>query len=98
MHDCSTRFESVVTLRAKLIEKFGEQVPQTITFDVGYFEGSQHSKIWLYSASDLEAMYQKYPSGELTLWCDGYSEEETRGKRKRDDSNSGPSKGQKKED
>lgn len=65
---------------------------------MGYFEGSQHSKIWLYSTSDLEAMYRKYPSGEITIWCDGYSEEETHGKRKRDDSSGGPSKRQKKED
>ena len=43
-------------------------------------------------------MYQKYPSGEITLWCDGYTEDETRGKRKRCDSSSGPSKRQKMED
>ena len=31
-------------------------------------------------------MYQKYPSGEITLWCHGYSDTETsRGKRKEDD-------------
>ena len=89
-------------LRAKLIEKLGEQVPQTISFDVGYYEGSQHSKIWLCSPNDLESMYQKYPYGEITLWCYGHNEDEEtgRGKRRRDDSSiNGPSsKRQKKED
>ena len=39
-------------------------------------------------------MYRKYPSGEITLWCDGYNEEEltARGKRKREDTSNGPSK------
>lgn len=102
MHNCHTRFESVIVLRAKLIEKLGEQVPQTISFDVGYYEGSQHSKVWLFSSNDLESMYQKYPSGEITLWCYGCSDDEEtgRGKRKKDDSsiNGPPSKRQKKED
>ena len=43
-------------------------------------------------------MYRKYPSGEITIWCDGYCEEDACGKRKRDDSSGGPSKRQKKED
>jgi len=58
-----------------------------ISFDVGYFEGQQHSKVWLCSKEDLQAMYAKYPKGELTLWGEGVvSEEESigRGKYKRD--------------
>lgn len=99
LHDCHTKFESVVVLRAKLIEKLGEQVPHNINFDVGYFEGPQHSKLWLCSPSDLEAMYRKYSSGDITLWCDAYVDDElARGKRKREDSSSNPSKRQKKED
>ena len=99
LQDCHAKFESVVVLRAKLIEKLGEQVPHNINFDVGYFEGPQHSKLWLCSPSDLEAMYKKYPSGEITLWCDAYVDEElTCGKRKREDSSNNPSKRQKKED
>ena len=43
------------------------------TFDVGYYEGSQHLKIWLCIESDL---YKKYPFGEINLWCDGYNVEE----------------------
>ena len=97
------RFESIVILRAKLIEKLGEQVLNTVTFDVGYYEGQRHSKIWLCSNSDLEAMYHKHPTGEITLWCDGRipgTEEEVMGrsKRKRDDPATGSSKRQKKEE
>ena len=51
LHDVQTRFESIVVLRHKLIQLLGEQVPKTLTFDVGYYEGQyegqQHSKIWL---------------------------------------------------
>ncbi len=85
------RFESVVVLRAQLFEMLGEQVPNNLTFDVGYFGGSQHSKIWLCSNSDLEAMYCNYPRGEITLWCSGSAEVEAvgNGKRKRDDSGTG---------
>lgn len=98
LHDCYTRFESSVTLHAMLIERFGKQVT-LISLDVGYYEGSQHSKIWLYSASDLEAMYQKYP-GDITLWCDGYTVLKTKpvANKKRCDSSGGPSKRQKMDD
>ena len=85
LHGCNSKFESVVVLRAKLIEKFGEQVPNSISFNVGYYEGQQHSKIWLCSQKDLETMYQKYPSGEIVLWCDG-AESDSGNKRKREDS------------
>ena len=43
--DCSMKFESVTALRVKLIESFRENVPNTIDFNVGYFEGSQQAKI-----------------------------------------------------
>ena len=100
MHDCHTKFESVIVLRAKLIERLGEQVPNTVTFDVGYYDGQHHSKIWLCSNKDLEVMYHKYPSSEITLWCDGCTNEDSTGckKRKRDDSSSGHSKRQKREE
>ena len=100
LHDCHTKFESVIVLRAKLIERLGEQVPNTVTFDVGYYDGQHHSKIWLCSNKVLEVMYHKYPSGEITLWCDGCTNEDSTGckKRKRDDSSSGHSKRQKREE
>ena len=100
--DCHIILKSVVVLRAKLIEKLCDQVPNTITFDVGFYDGQQHSKIWLCSNKDLEAMYRKHPTGEITLWCDGCTaaDEDTTGrnKHKKDDSSGGPSKRQKKEE
>ena len=100
-NECHVMFESVVVLRAKLIEKLGDQVPNTITFDVGFYDGQQHSKIWQCSNKDLEAMYRKHPTGEITLWCDGCTaaDKDTTGRNKRkDDSSGGPSKSQKKEE
>ena len=84
LHDCHTKFESVIVLRAKLIERLGEQVPNTVTFDVGYYDGQHHSKIWLCSNKDLEVMYHKYPSGEITLWCDDCTNEDSTGCKKRE--------------
>ena len=100
LHNVTTKFESILVMRAKLAESLGEQVPKTLTFDVGYYEGQQHSKIWLCSDTDLDTMYQKNSSGEITLWCDGSvnSEESAHTKRKRDDTSTGPSKRQKKEE
>lgn len=76
---------------------------QKLCFDVGYYEGQQHSKIWLFSDTDLQAMYKNYPTGEITLWCDGRTpnaKEEGSGysKRKGDDCSMGPSKRQKMEE
>ena len=69
-----------------------KQIPTTLTFDVGHYEGQQRSKISLYSDKDLEIMYQKCPSGEITLWCDGNPGEDVLAKRKRDDPSVGSSK------
>ena len=43
LHDYYSRFESVVGIRAKLIERFKDQVSNSISFDVAYFEGQQGS-------------------------------------------------------
>ena len=45
LNNFSTTFESVTSLRVKLIETFKEQVPNTLDFNVGYYEGSQQAKI-----------------------------------------------------
>ena len=79
LHHFHTRFESVITLHAKLIEEFKEQVPNSLNFNVGYFEGPSHSKVWLVSNDDLDAMYARYPRGDITLWCDSRSEREDEG-------------------
>lgn len=75
-------------LRIKLVEHFKELVPENLHFDVGYFEGQQHCKIWLASNEDFALMYRKHPKGEITLWCDGRKDEDDdnigKKKRKRD--------------
>ena len=40
--------------------------------NVGYFEGRQHTKKWLATRQDLDAMYS-YFQGKMciSLWCDG---------------------------
>ena len=84
LYGFSSRFESVIGVRAKLMEKCEDQVLHSVSFDVGYFEGQKYSKVWLYSNDHLKAMY----TGEITLWCDGKSDSEqssVRGKRKRDE-------------
>ena len=102
LHNFSSKFESATVLRMKLVEQFQELVPDNLSFNIGYFEGQSHSKIWLMSKEDFATMYVKYPKGEITLWCDGRSDEgsdgctDSRKKRKKDREAS--SKRQEKED
>ena len=59
-------------LHVKLIDAFKQHVPNTTDFNVGYFEGPQHSKVWLVM-DDLGSMYKKYHNGgDIALWCDAY--------------------------
>ena len=79
----------------KLIENFKEQVPATIDFDIGYYNGNQ--KAWL---DDLNTMYARFKSGgTVTLWCDARvveKGEETQSRRKQDSAR--PERHQEKED
>ena len=57
------------------MDEFQQHVPATTTFDVGYYEGKQQSKIWLVTSDDLDKLYELYPKGgEVFLWCEGVSE------------------------
>ena len=72
LNNCTSKFKSVSDIRIKLIDQFGEQVPSTLDFTVGYYDGSQQAKVWLCTTDDLNAMYSKHPNGgSLSLWCDG---------------------------
>ena len=85
LHECSTKFESVMALRIKLIKSFKENVPNTVDFNVGYYEGSQQAKVWLVVPDDLKKMYERYAQGgAITQWCDGRSDDDSARKRKRD--------------
>jgi len=87
----NSRFETLLAMRVKLIEELQDCVPNTVVFNVGYFEGQQHSKISIVTGEDLNAMYSRHPKGEITLWCDGSSPavgqeaSSEHGKRKRED-------------
>ena len=61
-------------------------MPNSVSFNIGYFEGRQQTKLWLVTNDDLKSMYSKYPEGDVTLWCDGRldGQEEGRSGRKRD--------------
>ena len=48
-----------------------------MTFSASYFEGAHHRKAWIISQEDLHAMYNKYSTGPITLWCDGRVEEDS---------------------
>ena len=65
----TSKFDTVTALRAKLVEEFKDDVPNTMTFKVGYYEGPKHSKMWIVTNEDLKAMYETYVAGEITLWC-----------------------------
>ena len=75
LNNFTSKFKSVKDIRIKLIEEFGEQVPNNLDFTVGFYDGSQQAKVWLCTTDDLTSMYSKYPSGgSLSLWCDGKSD------------------------
>ena len=90
LNDFTARFDSVTSLRVKLIEAFKDRVPSTLDFNVGYYEGSQQAKIWLVTSDDLKTLYQRFSGGgQITLWCDGRAQEvDNSRKRKREESSS----------
>ena len=45
LNNYSGKFDTVMMLRLKLIDAFPDQVPNTVDFSVGYYEGSQQSKV-----------------------------------------------------
>lgn len=67
------RFSSVTDMKVRIMDEFKEQVPQSTSFSIGYFEGRQSTRYWIYSQEDLHAMYSRC-SHEIMLWCDGPSE------------------------
>ena len=40
-------------------------MPDTVNFNVGYFDGRQQAQLWLVTNEDLESMYSKYHTGEI---------------------------------
>ena len=73
MRKFNGRFSSVTEMKVKLMEEFGNQIPPTTSFSLGYFAGRQSIKYWIYTEEDLRAMYSTCTSQELMLWCDSRS-------------------------
>lgn len=71
LHYFDGKFDSITAIKVHLMETLRDQVPKTINYNLGYFEGRQSKKRWLFSQDDLSAMYQCFKDGgEITLWCD----------------------------
>ena len=85
LNDCSIQFDTLTALRVKLVEAFKTSIPNTLDFNVGYYEGSQKSKVSLVDTEDLKTMYGSFPKGgTTTLWCDSRVEQSDTRKRKKD--------------
>lgn len=57
LDNVTKKFESVSSLRSALWHKLGDIIPDEGDFNVGYFEGRQHTKKWLTARQDLDVMY-----------------------------------------
>ena len=86
LHHFHAKFSSVTSIRTQLLEELKDQLPDSVSFSVGYIEGQQHTKMLIANTDDIKAMYTRYSSGEITLWCDGRNNESSgRAKRQRDE-------------
>ena len=55
-HDASEAFDSPRALKLKLMESFPNDVPDNVTFLVGYYEGKSSTKRWIVESRDLQSM------------------------------------------
>ena len=64
--------------------KFKEHVPDSMIFKVGYYE--EKDRMWIVTADDIKPIYTQFKTREITLWCEGHTEDVYSGeKRKRDE-------------
>ena len=75
LHHFHGKFDSVTSLKLKLMDEFGELVPATTDFQIGYFRGKQSTKYWIMCQEDLDMMNDSLGKGKpnILLWCDGRS-------------------------
>ena len=74
LHRFRGRFESLTSMKVKIMEEFKELIPEKLDFLVGYFIGKQSTKYWIMCEEDLNAMYKllgQDGKGNVLLWCDG---------------------------
>ena len=65
----TSKFESPLDVRLKLISECDEYVPNTVDFYVGFYDGSQQAKVLIVNAADLQTMYKKDPNGGSIASC-----------------------------
>ena len=44
VHHFNGKFDSITAMKVHMMEKFGDQLPDTVHFSIGYFEGRQSKK------------------------------------------------------
>ena len=67
-------FKTIIDLKVRLMDEFGDQIPPSTTFGVGYFAGRVSAKYWIYTEEDLQMMYFNCLTDDIMLWCDGRSD------------------------
>ena len=73
LHGVSRRFTSPIDLKQQLIDSLKDNVPPLSAIDsfhVGYLQKPSQAKQWIVSSDDLDCMYAKLSSNEVSLWCD----------------------------
>ena len=77
-HDVRGQFDTPDSLKEKLVEHFPNDLPTSLQFKVGYFEGRGSTKRWIFEAHDLQTMYSSADKGSKTinLWCEGKTEQD----------------------
>ena len=59
-------------MKVQLMDKLSAHVPDSLNFNLGYFEGKQSKKRWICCEEDITTMYEFFgPGSEILLWCDG---------------------------
>lgn len=68
LHHYSGSFRTLTDMRVRILEELKDQLPNTIDFDIGYYE-KRSCKCWLVTQEDLTLMYGKLGK-DISLWCD----------------------------
>ena len=76
-HDATGAFDSPMSLKARLVESFPNDLPDSLDFQVGYLEGRNGTKRWIVDARDLQRMYSLVETrSKITLWAEGKSNDD----------------------
>ena len=74
LHHFTDQFTSVDHIAEVLSSEIESDLADD--YNMGYFEGRAHSKQWLVSDEDVQAMYQRFSKGgRIVLWCENIESE-----------------------